>query len=97
MTSEYSNRADRGAHVGIQVGNVQGNVNQYNGPVQHSADDDLRKLLMDHIAELRQAIIAAQQREELSASASEAAQRELDTAVTEVPAAVHGDSKRRAI
>ena len=91
MAGEQS--ADHGAHVGMQIGSVAGNVNQYNAPVMQAGHAEIAAQLAAQIEDLRKAVLAARQRDELSAEAAVAAQRELDAADEQVDAAARGDSR----
>lgn len=91
---QVSINADRGARVGMQIGIVRGDVAYHEGPAaQGAGHEDLAGKLAEQIAALREAVQAALQREELTAEAAQAAQLELDAAVSEVPAAAQGDSR----
>ena len=80
----YHNEAAGDARVGIMVGKVTGGVHQHN--------DSLRvERLQQQLAELRQALLDARQREELAPAVFAAAELELRTAERELPAAAEGD------
>ena len=79
----YHNEAAGYARVGIMVGKVTGGVHQHNS---------LRvERLQEQLAELRQALLDARQREELAPAVFAAAELELRTAERQLPAAVEGD------
>jgi len=94
MASEYTNRAEDGAHVGFQIAHLEGGFSQYNAPVHQGGAEELRRLLVEQIMELRRTISAAEQRSELSSAESQAAQRELDAATARVREAADADRSR---
>jgi hypothetical protein len=98
MTSQYSsNSADHGANVGIQVGFMSGgNINQEmtNTPAETMPGAEISLVLSAQIAELRQAVLTALQRAELTETAASAAQAELDVAAREIADAARGQTQR---
>jgi hypothetical protein len=86
MAAEFKNVAKDHAQVGSQNSVVYGPVSSY---VAGQQGPDAT-LLLDQLAELRQAVVAAQQRGELTAEESASAQAELDVARSEVDAAASG-------
>ncbi len=97
MASEHTNRAEPGSHVGVQIAHLEGgDFNQVNVSVQQAGVEDLRRLLIEQIMELRHAISAAERRGELSSSDSQAAQQELDAATARVREATGADRSRLA-
>lgn len=96
MTSEFTFRAEAGSYVGSQIGKHEGPLIQYSTPARELGADDIRRLLAEHIAELRHAIHAAEKRSELSPEASKAAQLELDAATAKVRSAERTDRSRLA-
>jgi hypothetical protein len=76
------------------IGRVEGSFIQYNAPVEQGGNEDLRRRLEECVAELRNTIVSAEQRNELSSSDSKAAQLQLTAATTRVRAAVGTDRTR---
>ncbi len=95
MASQDTSGGEPGARVVNNIDHVAGSFNQYNAPVTQSGNDDVRKLVEDHITELRYAIVAAEQRNELSSADSKAALVQLDGATAKVRASGR-DRKRLA-
>jgi hypothetical protein len=86
----YYNIAQPGSQVAGQFGKVSGNVHQGNGPAASDAED-----LIGRVAELRVALLAARQRNQLDADTWAAAERE----VTKVSALLAGspDDRHKSI
>ena len=95
MASQHANSGGFEPHVVNNIGNVEGNVNQYHAPVTQVSNDDLRKLVEECIAELRLAILAAERHNELSSADSKDALLQLEGATAKVRAS-RGDGRRLA-
>ena len=89
MPSHGADSGDPGPRVVNNIGNVAGAINQYNAPVwQGGETGDLRRQLEEGLTELRRAILAAEQHNELSSAESRAALVQLDGATARVRASV---------